>query len=103
MFWRATLAIAALYYVTVPAVERQQTESQLRAAASQVPAQALDLCQEKPLLCADAMKQAGTLLAPATMAPARPAASPGEPHRQIVEGLPLPPRRPAPGATPKGA
>ena len=114
MFWRATLAIAALYYVTVPAEDRRQAESELRAAAGQVPARALGLCQEKPQLCAEALRQAGTALAPAATvsAPPSPAAVPpafpapqakAEPERRIVEGVPLPPRRPALPPARKGA
>ncbi|MCZ8188108.1 MAG: hypothetical protein O9308_17180 [Beijerinckiaceae bacterium] len=108
MFWRATLAIAALYYVTVPAEDRRQAESELRAAAGQVPARTLSLCQEKPQLCAEALRQAGTALAPAAPAGPEPQAkteppSRAEPGRQVVEGVPLPPRRPAMPPARKGA
>ncbi len=105
MFWRATLAIAALYYVTVPAEDRRQTESEIRMAAEQLPARAIGLCQEKPALCAEAARRAGAALAPATgpAAAAPPAPPMAEPERRIVEGLPLPPRRPGPVAARKGA
>ncbi|MCZ8182102.1 MAG: hypothetical protein O9322_03960 [Beijerinckiaceae bacterium] len=120
MFWRATLAIAALYYVTVPAEDRRQTASELRAAAGQLPARAIDLCSEKPLLCTEIARQAGTALAPGALVsapplpaamplpPANPAAGPepqakAAPERRIVEGVPLPPRRPVPHPARKGA
>lgn len=64
MFWRAALTIAALYYVTVPPAERQATEAHLREAASQVPAQMLALCQERPQACAELGQKAGAVLAP---------------------------------------
>lgn len=127
MFWRATLAIAALYYVTVPPAERAATESQLRESAAGLPAQVVSLCQANPAACASLVQQASgglaggitTLatvphpaLAPA-LAPA-PAAVPaataaplasGEPvpPRQLVEHAPLPPRRPALLRSQKGA
>ncbi|MCZ8375058.1 MAG: hypothetical protein O9342_06755 [Beijerinckiaceae bacterium] len=114
MFWRATLAIAALYYVTVPAEDRRQAEAELRAAAGQLPGHALTLCQEKPLLCTEMARQAGTVLAPAARvsAPPLPAALPpaspepqgkAAPERRVVEGVPLPPRRPGPLPARKGA
>lgn len=120
MFWRATVAIAALYYVTVPAEDRQQAESELRVAAGQMPGHAITLCQEKPLLCTEIARQAGTVLAPAApfAAPPLPAATSlpatipptapepqarSAPERRIVEGAPLPPRRPGPHPARKGA
>ncbi|WP_284178642.1 hypothetical protein [Rhabdaerophilum sp. SD176] len=113
MFWRATLAIAALYYVTVPAEDRRQAGSELRAAAGQLPGQAIALCQDKPLLCTELARQAGTALAPAAAVsvpslPATPPAGPEPPaktapERRIVEGIPLPPRRPGPHPARKGA
>lgn len=106
MFWRATLAIAALYYVTVPAEDRRQTESEIRALAGHLPAQAIGLCQEKPLLCAEAARRAGAAMAPANPAESQPLPPPlpkaGD-DRRLVEGVPLPPRRPGPHPARKGA
>lgn len=72
MFWRATLAIAALYYVTVPPAERAATESQLRASAAGLPAQVVSLCQANPAACASLVQQAsggltGGITTPATV------------------------------------
>lgn len=132
MFWRATLAIAALYYVTVPPAERAATESHLRDTAAGLPAQVVSLCQANPAACASLVQQAssglaGGVIMPATVphpasppalatAPATsPAMAPAPPTaaqaaaaetvtpRQLVEHAPLPPRRPALLRSQKGA
>ncbi len=111
IFWRATLAIAALYYVTVPPAERAATESQLRETAAGLPAQVVSLCQANPAACASLVQQASGGLtggittlatvphpAPAAVtAPASALPAPGDAAlpRQLVDHAPLPPRRPA--------
>lgn len=100
MFWRATLAIAALYYMTVPPAERLATGDSLREAAARVPAEAVSFCTAQPARCLALARQAEALASPAPAAP--PPARLAEPPLPLVEA-PLPPRRPATLPARKGA
>jgi hypothetical protein len=105
MFWRATLAIAALYYVTVPPAERAATESQLRASAAGLPAQVVSLCQANPAACASLVQQASSGLTGGitTLATVPPLASPAASAAASVPAsasVPAPAAAPASPATP---